>query len=248
MCMGSRSPTSSSTRMKTVLVTGGTTRLGKVIADYLATSGWHVVRSSHRPDSGADIIMDLAHMNAGADLMMEFYAKYDRSPDAVVNNAALFTGSRAALWDVNYYAPHRIMDLMNRHRDVDVVNILDSRVLAKHVPSDEYSKTKVALRDLTRSLAWMSCGSVRVNAVAPGPVLLPTEVHEKAGETPFGRPTPQAVAEAVAFLLSQKYTTGCIIPVDGGQCATSWTPDITSPQEVGFEDVDTTSFGRACHD
>ena len=37
------------------------------------------------------------------------------------------------------------------------------------------------------------------------------------GETPLGRPTPEDVARAVVFLLEANATTGCVVPVDGGQ-------------------------------
>ena len=48
-------------------------------------------------------------------------------------------------------------------------------------------------------------------------LLAPVGFREKAGLTPLGRPTPEAVAEAVAFLAAAQFTTGCIIAVDGGE-------------------------------
>jgi len=63
----------------------------------------------------------------------------------------------------------------------------------------------------------MFADTLRVNAVAPGPVLAPEGVREAAGETPLGRPAPGDVAEAVAFLLDAAATSGCVVPVDGGQ-------------------------------
>ncbi len=195
--------------MKTVVVTGGTTRLGKVIADYLETRGWRVLRSSHRRGAGADIIADLSRPGGADELFDAACAKLGAAPNALVNNAGVFRGART----LNVDAPVRLMERLAETGGA-VVNILDCRVL-KGACSDAYSREKADLLTATRAFA----KRLRVNAVAPGPVLVPTDVREKAGATPLGRPTPQAVADAVAFLLEAPFTTGCVIPVDGGQSA-----------------------------
>jgi pteridine reductase len=64
---------------------------------------------------------------------------------------------------------------------------------------------------------------VRVNAVLPGPVLLPEGVSEAERRraisgTLVGRPgRPENVAHAVAFLLENDFITGVCLPVDGGR-------------------------------
>ena len=100
-----------------------------------------------------------------------------------------------------------------------VVNILDCRVLGDGADSKRgaYADGKRELLEWTRKSAAMFSSSLRVNAVAPGPVMPPEGVHELAGETPLGRPTPEDVAAAVAFLLDAQRTSGCVVPVDGGQ-------------------------------
>ena len=45
--------------MRSVLVTGGTVRIGAAISERLARDGWRVVTSSHRHDAGADVVADL---------------------------------------------------------------------------------------------------------------------------------------------------------------------------------------------
>jgi len=96
-----------------------------------------------------------------------------------------------------------------------------------------YSATKAALRSLARTAAAELVGrGIRVNAVAPGPIVtpifgktgLPKEaIEEFAKETiskipmkRFGQ--PEEVAGTVAFLASQdaSYITGVEINVDGG--------------------------------
>ena len=211
---------------RTVLVTGGTTRLGKVIADELRRLGWRVFTSSHRTDSGADVVADLAAPH-GADALFAAVCALNGGvpPDALVNNAALFTGSDELLRRVNYESPRRLTDLMSARREGIgcVVNILDCRVLNGRISEDSETAYSAAKRDLlreTNQAAVRYAASLRVNAVAPGPVMIPVAVHEKAGHTPFGRPTPSRVAEAVAYLLAAESTSGCIIPVDGGQSLT----------------------------
>ena len=177
--------------MRSVLVTGGTTRLGLAIAERLRADGWRVLTSSHRADSGADIVADLSEPLGAAKL----YA------------ACLLV------------APQKLTMLMAGRETGRgaVVNILDCRVLCGAEGEGAYFRTKRALLDYTMKSAAMFAETLCVNAVAPGPVLAPTEVHEKAGETPFGRPAPEDVASAVSFLLSARATGGCVVPVDGGQ-------------------------------
>jgi len=225
--------------MKTVIVTGGMKRLGLAIAERLRTDGWRVLTSSHRADAGADIVADLAESMGAARLYAAaLQANGGNPPDALVNNAALFTGDDATLEQVNFVAPQKLTMLMAGRESGrgSVVNVLDCRVLGEKggsgengekgetnfshpltlSPSSPYQKSKRELLDYTKKSAAMFADTLRVNAVAPGPVLAPTDVHEKAGETPLGRPTPEAVADAVAWLLSAEYTMGCVIPVDGG--------------------------------
>ena len=148
-------------------------------------------------------------------------------PDALVNNAALYAGDEAALRAVNLEAPAALTRLMAGRESGrgSVVNILDAAILPDAegvVPSDApgraaYLAAKRALQLDTLRSAALFADTLRVNAVAPGPVLAPEGAHEIAGETPLGRPTPEAVADAVAFLLDAVSTTGCTIPVDGGR-------------------------------
>lgn len=207
--------------MKTVLVTGGTIRLGAAIAARLKADGWRVLTSSHRADAGADIVQDLSEDLGAAKLYMKAIELLGGNPpDALVNNAALFTGDGRKVRTVGFDAPQKLTMMMaGRETGVGaVVNILDATVeKAETNAAKEYVEAKRDLRAFTLSSAMMFASTLRVNAVAPGPVLAPIGVHEKAGETLLARrPTPEDVAAAVSYLLSAEATTGSIIPVDGG--------------------------------
>ena len=240
--------------MKSVLVTGGTTRIGKAIAERLRADGWRVLTSSHRGDAGADIVANLAEPMGPVRLYAAVMELLDgQPPDALVNNAALYVGEDAEIEAIDFIAPKKLTMLMAGRETAgrgSVVNILDTRVLntvPRCVPArtaersetaagrvgqtsvttpqpgtargteSAYTRAKTALLAYTCDSAETFAETLRVNAVAPGPVLAPTQIHEKAGELLVDRPTVDDVAAAVAYLLSARATTGCVIPVDGGQ-------------------------------
>lgn len=204
----------------TVLVTGGVKRLGKTIAEALRADGWRVLVSSHRADAGADLVADLAAPSGPAKL---YAAALAAAPDlcAIVNNAGLFEGDAATLEAVNLIAPRKLTTLLAGREDgvSSVVNILDSRTLGPDDAADSpYVRTKRALLAETRKFAALFAQTLRVNAVAPGPVLPPEGRHEPSGEMLLNRrPTLEDVAAAVVYLLSAESVTGVVLPVDAGQ-------------------------------
>lgn len=211
--------------MKSVVVTGGTVRIGKAIAERLRADGWCVITASHRADSGSDIVVDLSEPTGAARL---YSAAMERlggiPPDALVNNAALFVGDPDAMRILNFETPKKLTMLMAGREDGvgSVVNMLDTAALggdwSQSNASDGYLELKRELLNYTIRSAVTFAATLRVNGVAPGPVLAPTDVHESAGEMLLDhRPTVADVAAAVSFLLSAPSTTGCIIPVDAGQ-------------------------------
>ena len=200
-------------------------RLGKAIAERLRAEGWRVITSSHRADAGADIVADLAEPMGPAKLYAAALQILGGiPPDALVNNAALFTGDAAAIAVVNLEAPKKLTMLMaGRETGVgSIVNILDTKALDAYrrlpTPTDAYLVSKRELFAYTRASAATFAATLRVNGVAPGPVLAPTDVHVKAGETLLDRrPTADDVAAAVSYLLGAESVTGAVIPVDAGQ-------------------------------
>ena len=115
---------------------------------------------------------------------------------------------------------------MARHDGVPrraVINLLDRRIRCNDTTCVPYSIAKKGLEELTKLAALEYAPDIRVNAVAPGPVLSPpgssTEsARELAGNIPLDQlPTLGNIAEAVMFLLQADSITGQVIYVDGGQ-------------------------------
>lgn len=104
-----------------------------------------------------------------------------------------------------------------------VVNIADLAAFETWTGYVPHGMTKAAVVQMTRALAHALAPEVRVNAVAPGVVLLPEGFTEAQAEhlrrtTPLQRiGTPEDVAAAVVYLLCAGFVTGEIIRVDGGR-------------------------------
>ena len=95
-----------------------------------------------------------------------------------------------------------------------------------------YSGTKGALVAITRVLALESAAkNIRVNCISPGLVKTPLidnlhltfkkEIEEDIKLHPLGLGTPEDVANACVYLLSDasRWITGTNLIIDGGYCA-----------------------------
>lgn len=209
-------------RERTVLVTGGTVRLGRAIAAVLAGRGWRTAVSSHRSDAGADLVADLAQPGTCEELFAAACRHFGGTPAAIVNNAALYRGDGARVRAVDYDAPLRMAELLAGAGGGAVVDILDARhvgAAAPEVPQDSvYAESKRALAQTLQVRARrLAARGVRLNAVAPGAVFAPAGMHEPAGARLAARPTGEDVGAAVALLIETPSIAGALLPVDGGR-------------------------------
>ena len=110
-----------------------------------------------------------------------------------------------------------------RMSDGCIVNIADLAAFETWPAYVPHSISKAGVVHMTRALARALAPTVRVNAVAPGAVLLPDEWDAAAADhlrrtTPLGRLGDAAdVVDAVLFLVRADYVTGDTIVVDGGR-------------------------------
>jgi pteridine reductase len=238
---------------KVVLITGGAKRVGAAICRRLHGAGARLMlhyRASAgearllqaelnhvRANSVALIQADLLDVGKLPSLVEQTVQSFGRL-DGLVNNASSFfqtpvgeiapadwndligTNVQAPLFLSQAAAPHL------RKTQGSIVNITDihaERPLKNYVV---YSIAKAGLVGLTRSLARELAPEVRVNAVAPGPILWPDDEgfdelsrQRIISHTPLRREgTPEDIAKAVHFLLvDAAYVTGETINVDGGR-------------------------------
>jgi 3-oxoacyl-[acyl-carrier protein] reductase/pteridine reductase len=123
----------------------------------------------------------------------------------------------------SFYCANAVAPLMLAKGEGAIVNIVDLSAYEPWPNFMAHSVGKSALLALSRQLALELAPAVRVNAVAPGPVLPPPDFDEAkvartAARTLLNRwGTPEDVAEAVLYFIRADYVTGEVIAIDGGE-------------------------------
>jgi pteridine reductase len=243
---------SSSLEGKVVLITGGARRLGAEMTRTLHAAGARVLvhyRSStaaaealagecnrSRPGSAALHQADLSSAAAPDILVGAALAQFGRL-DILINNASSFYPTplgtiTMAQWDdlmaSNLRAPLFLSQAaahsLAEQRGL-IINIVDVHGMRPLKGYPLYSVAKAGLAMLTRSLARELGPEIRVNGIAPGPVLWPEhdmdealkrEIIDKTALKRHG--SPQDIARTALFLARDApYITGQIIAVDGGR-------------------------------
>jgi len=237
---------------KVVLVTGSARRIGAAIARAFHQKGAKVAVHFHRsaaeagalvramnaarPASAAALAADLADLTALEALPASVIGTLG-AIDVLINNASTFyptplgkitqaafddlvgTNLRAPLFLAQAAAPEL------RRRGGLILNIADIhglRPLGRHAV---YCAAKAALVMLTHSLARELGPEIRVNAIAPGPVLWPEngmdpELQRRiVARTALKRSgSPEDIAKAALFFATDApFVTGQVLAVDGGR-------------------------------
>ncbi|MHB1869992.1 MAG: pteridine reductase [Steroidobacteraceae bacterium] len=245
-------PVSAPLNGKAALVTGGARRLGAVVSRALHAAGARIVlhyRSSaeaaellaqelngRRPGSVVLAAGDLLETQALEQLAASAVAAFGRL-DILVNNASTFYPTPIGQIDerawldligTNLKAPLFLAQATSealRESGGLILNLVDihgMRPLRRH---PVYSAAKAGLIMLTKSLARELGPRVRVNAIAPGPVLWPESgvdealrqrIIDRTALKRGGRPEDIARA-ALFFACDAPFVTGQILAVDGGR-------------------------------
>lgn len=233
-----------STTAKIALVTGGAIRVGRAILTELDAAGYRLAIHYHgsRADAaeqqqrfaGATLhradLRDLGQIEALAEEVVGQHGRVD----VLIHNAALYYPTPVGQtsgeqWDdlhhLNLRAPYFLTQALRPAIPAGgvIVNITDAGGTVPapdHIP---YGVTKAGLVAMTEGLARALAPDIRVNAVAPGPVILPEryDAAQRAAsiaETLLQREgAPADIARAVRFLVENDYITGAVLPVDGGR-------------------------------
>lgn len=244
--------------MRVALVTGAGVRIGKAIAEGLAAQGWAVALHYNRSRGEAEHVAADINANGGkAAVVSADLAKTEALPDLIaeatealgpiellVNNAATFEADQLgdlepAQWqrqmDINLAAPvflaKAFVAALPEGQPGNIINVIDQRVW-KPVPAYlSYQVSKSALWAATISLAQALAPRIRVNAIAPGPVLpsvrqTQADFDGQIATLPLKRSAAlEEFSRTITFLVETPSITGQMIALDGGQHIAWKTPD-----------------------
>lgn len=230
-----------------VLVTGANRRVGFHLAKRLQQDGYTVLAHYRTLTDEIQVLNDLGVATIQADLsdsvaILSFiHALKERCQSfrAIIHNASSFEKTADDLsvaaeqyqqfFTVHMVAPFLIsqglQSLMagDKETPADIIHITDINVENPTPDFDIYGTTKAGLHNMMLALAKKFAPMIKVNAIAPGPVLF-TEKHSAEVQSQMLSETPLAkeggaepVYLAVKSVLDNPFMTGASIPVDGGR-------------------------------
>ncbi|BBB25240.1 pteridine reductase [Amphritea japonica] len=235
------------------LVTGAARRIGATIAHKLWQQGYRVIihcnhsisdaeklaqrLNNDRADSALVIQADLNHPPEISKLAEQALVYWGRV-DLLINNASSFyptplQESTDQQWDdlINsnlkaaYFLSAQLAGSLKQQQG-SIINLVDIHAQRALPGYPIYSIAKAGLQMMTISLAKELAPEVRVNGIAPGPILWPEQAASISPEeqTAIVNKTllkrtgsPEDIAETLLFLARQNFITGQIIAVDGGK-------------------------------
>ncbi|MFA5027280.1 MAG: SDR family oxidoreductase [Candidatus Methylomirabilota bacterium] len=238
---------------KVALITGGGTGIGRAVALGLATQGVNTVLNYSRSETEAAETAELVRAGGAACHLHAANVADDRAVRAMIAsvverlgrldflvNAAGVTdfvaltdleGLKEEYWDrtlaVNvkgvFFVCRAAAPHLKQARG-SIVNISSIAGLTGRGSSIAYSASKAAVIAMTKSLAQALAPEVRVNSVAPGPVMTRWQAGREEAVTKLALGAPLAkvcgpedvAAVVVPLLLSAGLVTGQTVVVDGG--------------------------------
>lgn len=235
--------------VRRALVSGAGRRVGRAIALALGRRGMHVAVHYNGSEDGAretattivdaggqaslvradlsvaggpeSMVRDAVDSLGGLDLLVNSAAVMRRTPIGEVTveewDAMFALNLRAPFFAAQAAAPAL------RASKGSIVNIADLAAFESWPAYVPHGISKAGVVQMTRALARALAPDVRVNAIAPGAVMLPDEWTEADARrmtetTPLRRlGSPEDVAQAVLYLHDAGYVTGETLIVDGGR-------------------------------
>jgi NAD(P)-dependent dehydrogenase (short-subunit alcohol dehydrogenase family) len=233
-----------------VLITGAAMRVGRTVALELARKGaviafsyyleeepWHETMEEIESLCGGCLAIQ-TEIRSATDVQKLVQQTIDHfgRVDVLINNASVWLKSPMLKiteeeWDLSidvnlkgpFLASQAVAPHMLENGQGVIINITDLSAFQTWPGYAHHAASKAGLVSLTKSMAVEFAPKIRVNAIAPGTVLLPEDAppekiqwaQEKSLLKRVGE--PEDVARLVTFLIESEFTTGSVYFVDGGR-------------------------------
>ena len=185
-------------KKKNLLITGGSTRIGKEIALHFAKRGWNIIIHYFKSSSEARILKKIIEKNKVKAILIKADLKNRKQVenifslakkelgkiDCLINNAALFEKDdilnfTSKNWNdhlnINLLAPAILIKNFAKQApkktSSNIINIIDQRVFKLTPIFMSYTLSKSALYTLTKTMAMRLGPNIKVNGIAPGPTI-----------------------------------------------------------------------------
>ena len=230
---------------KKAVITGAGRRVGAALVRTFAAHGAQVVIHCRNSEADARQLLDeIGGEKAGHQLWICDLTDWKKLEENVrgvmtdasilINNASVFIRrdlvsetmqSMNEQLEVNFTAPVLMMQYFAEYaaRPGCIINLLDQGICRPDEQSFSYGLSKKILADATRAAALQLAPDIRVNGLAPGPVLPPVDMpHSRMEKTlrsiPLRRPVDlQDLCQGAVFLAENESMTGSVLFIDCGQ-------------------------------
>jgi NAD(P)-dependent dehydrogenase (short-subunit alcohol dehydrogenase family) len=234
---------------KNILITGASQRIGKELCLYFAKMGWNIAIHFNKSKKQANVLKKeierygVKCVCIQANLLntktikkiIDTSNKSLGSINCIINNASIFNNDNILNFNEKSWNEHIKINLLAPAKSI--INILDQRIFKLTPYFFSYTISKTGLHTITKTAAMKLAPTIRVNAIAPGPVLKnkrQTEKHfnKQSKNTLLRRSVKIEDICKTAYLLANSETiTGQVIAVDSGQSLNWKTPDIIGTNE-----------------
>jgi NAD(P)-dependent dehydrogenase (short-subunit alcohol dehydrogenase family) len=233
-----------------VLITGAAMRVGRAVALELAKRGAMISFSYYLEDEPwqetmaeikglcGECLAIRAEIRSAGDIkkLVETTLAHFGRIDVLINNASVwlkapFLEIAEEEWDLAldinlkgpFMASQAVAPQMLKQGQGVILNITDLSAFQTWPEYAHHAASKAGLVSLTKSMAVELAPQIRVNAIAPGTVLLPDNHTAEKKKWAEGKSvlkrigSPEDVARLAAFLIESDFITGSVYFVDGGR-------------------------------
>jgi pteridine reductase len=230
---------------KTALITGSSTRIGKYVAQMLTKNGWKIALHYHKGEKEAyqlakelinltDVMVfkaDLTDEKQSSNLIHEVNKQLG-PVNLLINNASIHKNDKLLKLEhdlldkslsIHLKAPlYLAKSVGEQNIEANIINIIDAEITHQLKCFFSYSLGKKTLLELTKMLAVNLAPQVRVNAIAPGPILFKEgQDLEIFNQLIINSPLKikaelEDLYQSIQFLINTRSITGQCIFLDGG--------------------------------